>query len=73
MKKMKAKEFKEALNKAGFYMDIYGYEGILNMIAAQLYDDAHEQEHISICLADRSRKQARILHDILEERGYYND
>lgn len=73
MKKMTAKEFKEALNKAGFYMDVYGYEGILNMIAAQLYDDARELEHKSNCLADLSRKQAMILHDILKERGYYND
>lgn len=73
MKKMKAKEFKEALNKAGFDMNIYGYEGILNMIASELYADAHVLEHNSIFLADLSRKQANILYNILEERGYYND
>lgn len=74
MKKMNAKEFKEALNKAGFDMDIYGYEGILNMITSQLYNDANEMDaRRNNVLANLSRKQANILYNILKERGYYND
>lgn len=38
MKKMTAKEFKEALNKAGFEMNIFGYESILNTLIMKLYD-----------------------------------
>ena len=74
MKKMTAKEFKEALNKAGFEMNIYGYESILNTLIMKLYDDSRELEaHKNNYAADHVRKQGDILYDILETRGYYND
>jgi len=74
MKKMTAKEFKETLDKAGFDFNIYGYEGILNIVTCLSYDEANRQEvKNNNLLADYKRKQANVLHDILEARGYYND
>lgn len=74
MEKMKAKEFKESLNKACFNMDVYGYEGILNLLINKLYADARELElHNNNRAANYARKRGDILYNILEARGYYNE
>ena len=72
MKKMNAKEFKEALDKAYFYKDIFRYEDIINMIIRILYADARDMEaHNNKNAAYHAKKQADILYDILDKRGYY--
>lgn len=76
MKKMTAKEFKAALDKAGFEINIFGYETILNVLIMKLYDDARDLEadnKSTKLTADHLRKQADVLYNILEARGYYND
>lgn len=73
MKKMTSKEVEEALNKAGFEINIFGYESILNVLIMKLYDDARDLEADNEPAADHVRKQADVLYNILDERGYYND
>lgn len=75
MKKMTVKEFNEALEKADFNMNIYGYEGILNIIICKLYAEVCELEanNDDAEYTEYKRTQANVLHGILEARGYYND
>ena len=73
-KKMTLKEFKEAFEKAGFNFSIWGYEGILNLISCLESRYAKEYEAKGKDMLDEmSRERAVILHQILNDRGYYND
>ena len=72
MKKMTNKEFKEILTNAGIQFDIYGYEGILNMIATykrQMAEKFFEEGYES--LSRNYEDCANYLHDELEKRGLY--
>lgn len=74
MKKMTNKEFKEALDKAGYAFEVYGYEGILNMISLNSKRSAKELDEAHMNAAARSeREKADALFNILNERGYYNE
>ena len=72
MKKMTNKEFKEILNKAGMDFDVYGYEGILNMIAQckRHYSEKHQEEGFE-AISKMYLNQATYIHDELASRDYY--
>lgn len=72
-KKMTLKEFKEAFESVGFTFEVWGWEGILNLIACEekmasersarmgcRYSAAHELE--------RSEK----IEMLLKDRGFYD-
>lgn len=42
MAKMTCKEFKEVLEKSGMYFDVWGFEGILNIISLNEKRNAEE-------------------------------
>lgn len=72
-KKMTNKEFKEALTAAGFDFDIWGYDGILNIMsiycgyeAQKLYNNGSDN------IARHSEERGENLYNLLKERGYYN-
>lgn len=69
--KMTEKEFIAAFESAGFVFDIWGYEGILNQISSLYYIKAEETK--SKVMRDFYIEKANILHNLLEERGYYNN
>lgn len=69
--KMTEKEFIAAFESAGFDFSVWGYEGILNQISSLYYRYAEETE--SKFMRDFYREKANKLHNILEERGYYNN
>ena len=74
MKRMTTKEFKDAFEKSGYNFEIFGWEGILNMLSS--YEDfmaKQEQERGYDKLAQYAKKRADALFDILNERGYYDD
>lgn len=76
MKKMTLKEFKQALNDANIDFDIFGYEGILNMLSLHKTREAQRIEvefplhkgRIEDCY-----KSGETLYQILSDRGYYKD
>ena len=72
-RKMTQKEFKQAFNECGYNFDIWGWDGILNMIACyatreEEYQIARGCETLAQVEADRRKK----IHDYLDKRGYYN-
>ena len=73
-KKMNAKEFWAMLEKAGYFKEIYGYEGVINEIAYGngLSAKQLEQEGKYPALAKDNREKADSLHDALYDLGYYN-
>ena len=71
-KKMTAKDFRQAIEQAGFHWDIWGYEGMLNLISSGLKDMAERDSmRGSIHIAQHEMNQSKILYDILDKRGYY--
>lgn len=74
MVKMSCKEFKEAINKSGMDFNIWGFEGILNILSSYYYQTAEEyKKEGKEFMAKCNLRRANILLSILEERGYYND
>lgn len=72
MKKMTLKEFKEAVNEISSF-DIVGWEGILAMIERTCWENSKEAKRLGCeTVFERERERANKLHDILEERGYYD-
>lgn len=69
--KMTEKEFIAAFENAGFDFSVWGYEGILNQISSLYYRYAEEAK--SKLMRDFYGKKANKLHNLLEERGYYNE
>lgn len=69
--KMTVEEFMKVLGK--FYnFEIWGWEGILNMIASLEYKNSKEFKNEGFdLLSDDSVRRANGIHDILKERGYY--
>lgn len=72
-KRMTLKEFKQIFADAGFDMEIWGYEGILNMISGYTRHLADNAKALGCETAyDRQREQAQKIFDALYERGYYD-
>lgn len=71
-KKMTLKEFKEVLKEAEIDLDIWGYEGILNIISGYYMHEVKEEKSMGINPKFTERK-AYAIYDILTERGFYDD
>lgn len=68
-KKMTSKEFKKIFNDAGMDFDIWGYEGILNMLVmAEVY---LENETDNDVLKKMHAERRMRIYNSLKERGYY--
>ena len=68
--KMTFDEFKAALEAADYPFEIWGFEGILNeliLVCRKACDDSADNT-----LRSWYTSRADILHDILEDRGYFN-
>lgn len=71
-KKMTTKEFKEVLKAAHIDFDFIGWEGILVMISNHYFTTAKEFDKKNLKSgAEAYRKNASKIHEILEERGYF--
>lgn len=68
-KKMTSKEFKKVFNDAGFDFDIWGYEGILNLLI--LAENYLEDETDSDVLKKMHERRRMHIYNSLRERGYY--
>lgn len=67
-----AKEFKQILTDAGIDFDIFGYEGILNLVS-MCYDfkaEAHEKEGCTV-LQQMEEERAHKIYNALYKIGYY--
>lgn len=77
MKKMTQKEFKRILEESNVNFEIWGYEGILNMIAGYnnfLADDAEKRAGNGCSnIAKRMRATADNITAELAKIGYYNN
>ena len=74
MRKMTAKEFKEALNNAGVSFDVFGFEGILNTLSIAYAKDSEEYSIKGLkAAAAVTYEQSKKLYYILNERGYYDN
>ena len=68
-KKMTLKEFKQIFNNAGMDFDIWGYEGILNLL---IIAEGHlEQETESDLLKKVYEDRRMNIYNSLKERGHY--
>ncbi len=72
MRKMSNKEFKEILTASGDDFEVYGYEGIINLLVLYHRWESDRMKDISPILSDYDNQIANKLHETLEERGYYN-
>lgn len=68
-KKMTLKEFKQIFNDAGMDFDIWGYEGILNLL--MIAEQHLEQETESDLLKKMHKDRGMYIYNSLKERGYY--
>ena len=75
MNKMTFEEFVEAFDKGcGYSFERYGFEGILNTICLhERYAAKEDKEKGYTASADMATENANMWHQILEERGYFND
>ena len=80
MAKMTAKEFKKVLEVAGMDFDIWGYEGILNIVSIHLERSAKDEmirykntgdKGWKAC-AESDRKKSDSIYESLKSKGYYN-
>ena len=69
---MNSKEFKKVLTDAGLNFEIFGYEGILNLISIYLHLDA-QQKHEGSALAEYEEENSDKIYKYLQNRGYYNN
>ena len=73
VKKMTCKEFKQAFNECGYDFEIWGWDGILNMLAC--YATREEEYQLSIgndVLAGVETERRHKIHDYLDARGYFD-
>lgn len=71
-KKMTAKKFWEVLEGAGYDKEIWGYEGILNIIS--IHETQKEREALKVgfdAAASESRRRADYIYDALDELDFY--
>lgn len=72
-KKMTQKEFKAVLEKVGMNFEVWGWEGILNMISG--YNEFLSEEAIKMGSENVYRHEKNIadaIFDELDKRGYYD-
>lgn len=73
-KKMTAKEFKQAFTECGYDFDIWGWDGILNMIACYaIREEEHFVKEGNDCLARVEAKRHQKIHEYLDNRGYFDN
>ena len=71
-KTMTAKEFKAVLEKAGMPFDVYGYEGILNLVSIALDTQADGMRVNGLHAGAKGyRDSACTIFMELDERGFY--
>lgn len=71
-KTMTAKEFKAVLDKAGITFDIYGFEGILNIVSIGLNAEADTMKARGFDAGAKGYKEmSDKVFDELDKRGYY--
>ena len=69
---MTAKEFKEVFNQVSNF-DVNGWEGILAMVERAFWENGKEGKRLGVnTIYEYNTERANIIHDILEDRGYYN-
>lgn len=68
-KKMTFKEFKEVLEKAETDFDVFGFEGILNIIS--LANKYMAEESTRPYVKNMHKRISQTIYDELKERGYY--
>lgn len=71
---MTTKEFKQAFNECGYDFEIWGWDGILNMIAC--YASLEEERQLKRgcdSLAKHEGKRREKIHAYLESRGFYDN
>lgn len=68
-KKMTLKEFKEILGKAETDFEVFGYEGILNIIS--LCNKYMSEESERPYVKKMHQRISKTIYDELTERGYY--
>lgn len=83
-KRMTAKEFKKIFNESGYSFEIWGWEGILNMLSIyhQLESDRskekaantedEELKGIYTSCANSEEKRSFIIYNALKEFGFYD-
>ena len=74
MKSLTLKQFWTILEKADMPRDIYGLEGILNILCIGEWSEADRQKARGCkVLEDLAVKRANIIHDSLADLGYFKD
>ena len=72
MKRMTNKEFKEIFNKYYGSFDIWGYEGVLTILALNCYREAKEYKAEGLeNLYKASTESADNISDELRKRGFF--
>ena len=70
-KKMTCKEFKQAFTDCGYDFNIWGWDGILNMIACYaIREEEYQTKRGCETLAKVERNRAHKIHEYLVENGY---
>ena len=72
-KKMTLKEFKAAFEAVGFNFEIWGWDGILNLIACeeQMASERSARVGCNAC-AQHELELSEMIEKLLRDRGYYN-
>lgn len=78
MEKMYVDEFIKAIDEAGYDFNIYGWEGILNLLCLYSrdqeakYKEKHKDDDGYLGLAKWEGDRASKVHAILDRRGYFS-
>lgn len=71
-KKMTQKEFKEILEQAGISLEVYGWDGILNLISmVKNYQAEEYKAKGQTTLSDMTMEESDTIYRALLSRGYY--
>ena len=71
-KTMTAKEFKAVLENAGITLDVYGYEGILNLVSMALESQADNMKNNGLNAGAKGYRDSAISIFLeLDKRGFY--
>jgi len=72
-KAMTCKEFWQVLESVGITKEIWGYDGILNMISILESSQAEQCEKMGLkAAADGNKKRSDAIFKVLTDRGYYD-
>jgi len=76
VKKMTTKEFKRVFTECYGDFDVWGYDGVLNLIAMALtykiegYERRHSEPHVTALINMESERRKKIW-DYLEANGFW--